>query len=177
MIVCLLVQWTEIYQIFRNPARAADNAANKFYERLLTGTVGILSLLILSDLLSIWSNSKAYDTTMTVLLTLFNISVLTSFTILYILFIRLIREDALHFLTMTRQVHVFFVFMLVWQLTRVIATDTESFKYYGKKNTTVTQIVKLEYFNIGTECLFNLFILYYFVRVWEKNKTEIDDRR
>ena len=88
---------------------------------------------------------------------------------LYTLFILLIRSDLESFSFLRCQAHTFFIFIIVTEFTRIIAVILEERTKEAKRE------YGLEYWNTFTECLFNLFILYYFVAI-SKKQNDIDKR-
>lgn len=73
--------------------------------------------------------------------------------------------------------HTFFLFIVVMSTLRIVAGVAEERIRYKPD-----PIYALEDFNIVTECLFNLFILYYFISIskkkpdLERRATMVDDR-
>lgn len=97
-------------------------------------------------------------------------AILVVFILLYVLFIMLIRGDLESFGFLRCQVHTFFIFIVVMSSMRILASIAEV-----KIKHNADQIYALEDFNIVTECVFNLFILYYFISI-SKKKEDINRR-
>ncbi len=82
------------------------------------------------------------------------------------LFMFLLKRPDLHILKC--QVHAFFLILIIMSFGRLTAAVIESTGKSSHYNV-------IEYFNIATECLFNLFILYCLVAI-ESKKQDIDKR-
>lgn len=100
------------------------------------------------------------------MLGVFDFILLAAYTFIYVLFVKLIAKDNQSFGFMKSQVHSFFVFMLFIQLGRLIVGIIF-------KHDDVIISRNIEYFNVATEALFNLAILYYFVQN-QKSEPEIE---
>jgi predicted Abi (CAAX) family protease len=120
------------------------------------------TFLVVNDLISIFGPNYWYKFVMSILLATINILILIAYIILYSQYIILMRQDRGLYSFLTNQVHSFFAFIILLQFGRLAATDTETFTHYLNPKSTE---VRLEYFNITTEIIFNIFILYYFVNI------------
>ena len=59
--------------------------------------------------------------------------------------------------------------MIVLQSGRLVVGLVQTLVYTHNRKTVVPLLImKLDYFNIGTELLFNLFILYYFMSISDR---------
>ena len=98
-----------------------------------------------------------------------------AFGVLYGLFIYLIKSDKDTYRFIQCQVHVFFNFIIILSLGRLINSCCEALIKYvdhlNNKQQDPAKLQRLEYFNISTECVFNLFILYYFISIGKKKET------
>lgn len=171
--LCLLTQWCEIYQILKNPIKAQKNYQTNYFMKLLAILISLNTALLLFDLVAIYTTVNRFQLTLIALLTIFNSGVLVAFIALYASFGVFIGE--VQFLR--TQIHTFFVVMIVIQCSRLFATTIENCKYLDQETTSTEIVVKLEYFNILTECVFNLFVLFYFAAIRESSQPEIDQRR
>ena len=149
-----------------NPERAVEFSKNMFFEKVLLYSMGVYTFILMNDCISIviqTQNSKpffgsksVYEAVCRIFLSIFDSILLFAYAFLYVLFIRLIARDKQSFGFMQTQVHSFFIFMLLIQLGRLIVGVL--FKH---KDEAISQ--NIEYFNVATEAIFNLAILYYFV--------------
>jgi hypothetical protein len=94
------------------------------------------------------------------LLGVFDFLLLIAYVILYVLFISLIHRNDETFGFMKFQVHSFFIFMILIQLGRLIV----GLIFKHEKTDYGTRSLNIEFFNVSTEALFNLAILYYFIQ-------------
>lgn len=109
------------------------------------------------------------------LIALVNICLLGAFVAIYILFARQIRVDS-KLEQMKTKIHAFFSLFIVLYLGRICVGVSEVFMVRRDDDQATTKgLERLEYFNISTECLFNLFILYYIVTINDR-KSAIDKR-
>ena len=166
--LCLLTQWCEIYQILKNPIKAQHNYRTNYFTKLLVILISINTALLLIDLAALFTTLNRFKLTLIILLTIFNSGVLFAFIVLYASFGVFIVE--VEFLR--TQIHTFFITMILIQCSRLFATTIENCKYLDEE--TSNKVVNLEYFNILTELVFNLFLLFYFAAIKESSQPEID---
>lgn len=102
------------------------------------------------------------------LLFIVNCLVFLIFVILYVLFILLIRSDEASFGFLKFNVNTFFILLIGFCLGRIIVSI---FEFKESK----TGLGNFEYFNITTECLFNIFILYYLISIYAQ-KSDFEKR-
>ena len=76
---------------------------------------------------------------------------------------------------MRTKIHVFFSLFILLYLGRICVGISEVFIVRRDGDQATEGLENLEYFNISTECVFNLFILYYIVTINER-KSAIDRR-
>jgi hypothetical protein len=74
---------------------------------------------------------------------------------------------------MRTKIHAFFCLFILLYLGRICVGISEIF--IVRRDQATEGLESLEYFNISTECVFNLFILYYIVTINER-KSAIDRR-
>lgn len=131
---------------------------SNYYDRMLILSLIILTLLEVMLLLSLPLSSKWFNEISAYFMIVCNTFILGCFVWIYVLFVILLRRPDLHFLKF--QVHFFFLVVIAMSLGRIIATITE--------NVIDAKYQQIEYFNIATECLFNVFILYCLVTIQSK---------
>jgi hypothetical protein len=93
--IALLSQWTWIYQVLSNPAKAAANSKSKFFEKCLLVASLIFTFLLMNDFVSIYDMhiNAIYATIINVLMMIYILCLIIAFCVLYILFVRLINSD------------------------------------------------------------------------------------
>lgn len=93
------MQWCWIYQVLKSPAKAATNSQSNFFEKVLLTLITLLTILIINDFLAIFLDrqDRTYKHIIEVLLVFFDSSIIASFIVLYVLFIRFIRSDTASF--------------------------------------------------------------------------------
>ena len=115
--------------------------------------------------LSICNGSiNAYVITFVGLHLLLDIYVLSYFVILFVVFILLIKKNDSNFEYMKHDVYIFFACFISFIILRVIDS---LIAFYQIKNIGDTTKIsdRISYFNIISECFFNLFILYYLSKI------------
>ena len=149
-----------------NPEKAVESSKSSFFEKVLFYGMIVYTFILVNDCISIviqtpkstpfFGSKSIYEAVCRMFLGIFDFILLVAYVLLYVLFIKLIWRDSESFGFMKTQVHSFFIFMLLIQLGRLIVGVI--FKH---KDIQISQ--NIEYFNVATEALFNLAILYYFV--------------
>ena len=140
-------------------------------------------MLQLNDQIAIadfrYDHKDTYKSTVGALIIIFDFWVLCAFAAVYLLLVLFINKHQPVFQFLKCQVHAFFVVVILVSLGRIlnsvalVAIKQRNFKQ--KKQPSLDEIQKLEMFNILTECIFNLFICYYFVEV-SKSKESLNRR-
>ena len=160
--VMLLTQFLWLYAALKYPDRAQSVRPS----RMAAALVVVLTLIIVNDWIALYAaQSRAYNITIKVLFVVFSLGLLSAYISLYYLFHRLIKDrENLSFLSL--QMHVFFISFISMQVGRIGVQAAQTWVFLQNRNQDNPELInQLEWFNIVTECLFNVLILYYFVRV------------
>lgn len=165
----LFTQFLWIYAALKYPDRAQSVRPT----RTAAGLVVVLTLITVNSWIALYATqSRAYNITVKVLLVVFSLILLTAYISLYYLFHMLIKDrENLAFLSC--QMHVFFISIICMQLGRMAVSAAQTWVFLENRDQENPQLInQLEWFNIVTECLFNVLILYYFIRVARSPLTE-----
>ena len=158
----LFTQFLWIYAALKYPDRAQSVRPT----RMAVGLIVVLTLIIVNSWIALYATqSRAYNITVKVLLLAFSLVLLTAYISLYYLFQLLLKDrESLAFLSC--QMHFFFISIICMQVGRMTVSAVQTWVFLENRDQDNPQLInQLEWFNIATECLFNVLILYYFVRV------------
>jgi hypothetical protein len=167
----LFLQWVFTFQILSDPVRALRNSKTDYFSEVLGVCTLIFSIVVTVDLISYVYNTKydSLDISTLLLLYALGLGVIICYFLLYAKFIRLMHS----YPDLRRQVHPFFVFMIVILSIKFILNG---FWEFDLRINTVQADLAVFYTNIGIEILFNILLIYYQVTC-NKRQAVIDSQK